>query len=33
LIDVLDRYPVAPTGKSRVAQLMTILDASLRATR
>ncbi|RLU83681.1 exonuclease SbcC [Streptomyces griseocarneus] len=30
LIDVLRRYPGAPTGKSRVAQLMAILDASLR---
>lgn len=30
LIDVLNRYPLAPTGKSRVAQLMTALDASLR---
>ncbi|MFD6894260.1 putative immunity protein [Rhodococcus sp. NPDC060086] len=33
LIDVLCRYPVAPTGKSRAAQLMTVLDASLRASR
>lgn len=31
LIDVLHRYPLAPTGKSRVAQLMTTLDVSLRA--
>ncbi|RCV55274.1 putative immunity protein [Marinitenerispora sediminis] len=31
LISVLRRYPLAPTGKSRVAQLMTSLDASLRA--
>lgn len=31
LIDVLRRYPAAPTGKSRVAQLMAALDASLRA--
>ncbi|MCX2970407.1 MULTISPECIES: putative immunity protein [Streptomyces] len=30
LIDVLNRYPLAPTGKSRAAQLMTILDRSLR---
>lgn len=30
LIDVLRRYPPAPVGTSRVAQLMTILDASLR---
>ncbi|MGW2927987.1 putative immunity protein [Streptomyces fungicidicus] len=33
LIDVLNRYPLAPTGKSRAAQLMTILDASLRTPR
>jgi hypothetical protein len=33
LIDVLRRYPPAPTGKHRVAQLMTTLDASLRASR
>jgi hypothetical protein len=33
LIDVLGRYPLAPAGKSRVAQLMSILDASLRASR
>jgi hypothetical protein len=33
LIDVLNRYPLAPTGKSRAAQLMTILDASLRMPR
>ncbi|SED24354.1 hypothetical protein SAMN05428945_4303 [Streptomyces sp. 2224.1] len=31
LIDVLHRYPVAPAGKNRVAELMTALDASLRA--
>jgi hypothetical protein len=31
LIDVLLRYTPAPTGKSRVAQLMTTLDAALRA--
>ena len=30
LIDVLQRYPVAPNGKSRAAQLMAALDASLR---
>nr|WP_176740639.1 exonuclease SbcC [Streptomyces sp. SID4951] len=33
LIDVLNRYPLAPTGKSRAAQLMTILDRSLRTSR
>ncbi|MFI0982727.1 putative immunity protein [Streptomyces sp. NPDC021093] len=33
LIDVLNRYPPAPTGKSRAAQLMTILDTSLRIPR
>ncbi|MET7608947.1 putative immunity protein [Streptomyces avermitilis] len=33
LIDVLNRYPLAPTGTSRAAQLMTILDASLRMPR
>ncbi|MDT0453671.1 putative immunity protein [Streptomyces hesseae] len=33
LIDVLNRYPLAPTGKSRTAQLMTILDTSLRTHR
>ncbi|MEV0254091.1 putative immunity protein [Streptomyces sp. NPDC050732] len=31
LIDVLCRYPLAPPGKSRVAELMSVLDASLRA--
>ncbi|WP_199740253.1 putative immunity protein [Saccharopolyspora rhizosphaerae] len=31
LVDVLRRYPAAPTGKNRVAQLMTALDLSLRA--
>lgn len=31
LVDVLSRYPRAPAGKSRVAQLMTILDDSLRS--
>ncbi|MFC4493832.1 putative immunity protein [Streptomyces ovatisporus] len=30
LIDVLGRYPLAPTGKSRVAHLMKALDSSLR---
>ncbi|QKW40493.1 exonuclease SbcC [Actinomadura sp. NAK00032] len=33
LVDVLSRYPLAPAGKSRVAQLMSALDASLRAAR
>ncbi|MFE1291343.1 putative immunity protein [Streptomyces sp. NPDC058751] len=33
LIDVLGRYPLAPTGRSRVARLMSALDASLRASR
>ncbi|MFE1171346.1 putative immunity protein [Streptomyces sp. NPDC058773] len=33
LIGVLNRYPLAPTGKSRVAQLMAVLDASLRTSR
>ncbi|MUL83548.1 MULTISPECIES: putative immunity protein [unclassified Mycolicibacterium] len=33
LIDVLCRYPPAPAGKSRVAQLMATLDDSLRASR
>ncbi|MGV0815153.1 putative immunity protein [Mycolicibacterium boenickei] len=33
LIDVLRRYPPAPTGKSRVARLMAILDDSLRGSR
>jgi hypothetical protein len=33
LIDVLCRYPAAPMGKSRAAQLMTALDSSLRASR
>lgn len=31
LVDVLRRYPRAPAGRSRVAQLMTILDDSLRS--
>ncbi|SCK50949.1 putative immunity protein [Streptomyces sp. WMMB 322] len=30
LIDVLGRYPLAPTGRSRVAHLMKSLDSSLR---
>ena len=30
LIDILCRYPPAPTGRSRVAQLMKMLDDSLR---
>ncbi|MEA2484858.1 MAG: hypothetical protein QOC55_2805 [Thermoleophilaceae bacterium] len=29
LIDVLDRYPLTPACRSRVARFMTILDASL----
>jgi|SRR5690625_49355 len=33
LVDVLSRYPLAPTGKSRVAQLMSTLDTALRARR
>ncbi|MFG2227698.1 putative immunity protein [Streptomyces sp. NPDC048644] len=33
LIDVLGRYPLAPTGRGRVAHLMSTLDASLRASR
>ncbi len=31
LIDVLSRYPLALVGKGRVAQLMSTLDAALRA--
>ncbi|TDB92495.1 putative immunity protein [Actinomadura sp. 7K534] len=31
LISVLSRYPPAPTAKNRVAQLMSNLDSSLRA--
>ena len=31
LVDVLRRYPPAPTGKSRVAALMTLLDDTLRS--
>ncbi|TCP40752.1 hypothetical protein EV191_1282 [Tamaricihabitans halophyticus] len=30
LINVLRRYPLAPVGRSRAAQLMSILDAALR---
>jgi hypothetical protein len=33
LVDVLRRYPPAPTGKGRVAQLMATLDTSLRENR
>ncbi len=33
LIDVLCRYPAAPAGRSRAAHLLTVLDASLRASR
>jgi hypothetical protein len=32
LIDVLSRYPIAPSGGNRVAQLMSTLDRSLRQT-
>lgn len=32
LIDILGRYPPAPVGRSRVAQLMSTLDDALRAT-
>lgn len=31
LIGVLERYPLAPGGRSRVARLMSALDAALRA--
>ncbi|MBZ4321399.1 putative immunity protein [Streptomyces huiliensis] len=31
LVSVLSRYPLAPAGKNRVAQLMSALDAALRA--
>ncbi|GAB3700165.1 hypothetical protein GCM10027597_63290 [Saccharopolyspora tripterygii] len=31
LVDVLNRYPRAPAGRGRVAQLMTILDDALRS--
>ena len=30
MVDVLRRYPIAPVGTSRTAQLMSLLDASLR---
>ena len=30
LVNVLSRYPAAPPGRTRVAQLMTQLDSSLR---
>ncbi|WP_273736005.1 putative immunity protein [Mycolicibacterium septicum] len=33
LIDVLRRYPPAPAGPNRVAQLMATLDGALRAQR
>lgn len=33
LIDVLRRYPLAPTVNNRTAQLMSTLDASLRESR
>jgi hypothetical protein len=33
LIDILHRYPPAPTGNSRVSQLMATLDAALRVPR
>ena len=33
LIDVLSRYPKAPTGKSRVDHLMSKLDSKLRKSR
>ena len=33
LIDVLRRYPIAPTGKNRVAHLMSTLDSKLRESR
>lgn len=33
LVDVLGRYPPAPRAENRVSQLMTALDASLRASR
>jgi hypothetical protein len=33
LVDVLRRYPLAPSSKSRVGQLMTSLDAMLRSER
>ena len=30
VVDVLSRYPPAPTGRSRTAQLLTTLDTALR---
>lgn len=30
LIDILSRYPLAPTGKNRVAHLMSDVDLALR---
>ncbi|MFX4292926.1 putative immunity protein [Streptomyces bohaiensis] len=30
VIDVLSRYPLAPTGRTRTAHLMSLLDSSLR---
>lgn len=30
LVDVLSRYPPAPTGRSRIARLMSALDTELR---
>ncbi|MCO7193162.1 putative immunity protein [Pseudonocardia alni] len=33
LIDVLSRYPLAPAARGRVAELMSMLDTALRATR
>lgn len=33
LVDVLRRYPPAPTGSSRIARLMSALDAELRTAR
>jgi hypothetical protein len=33
VVDVLRRYPPAPAGRTRVARLMTTLDAALRASR
>lgn len=33
LVDVLHRYPRAPTGKHRVAELVTTLDSTLRTPR
>lgn len=33
LVEVLNRYPVPPSGKNRLDQLISIMDSSLRATR